>query len=46
VRRLWPWHDVGALATEGIPDLAFGVPVIARLIVLLRCEVSHQESRT
>lgn len=35
---------VGAFATKGIPDLALGIPVVALLIVLLRCEVPHQEA--
>jgi uncharacterized membrane protein YoaK (UPF0700 family) len=35
---------VGALATKGIPDLALGIPVIALLIVLLRCEVQRREA--
>src|SRR5712672_725532 len=34
---------VGAYATKGIPDLALGLPVVARLIVLLRCEVQRSE---
>jgi uncharacterized membrane protein YoaK (UPF0700 family) len=29
---------VGAFATKAIPDLALGLPVVALLIVLLRCE--------
>jgi uncharacterized membrane protein YoaK (UPF0700 family) len=36
---------VGAYATKGIPDLALGLPVIALLIVLLRCEVQRSEER-
>jgi uncharacterized membrane protein YoaK (UPF0700 family) len=36
---------VGAYATKGIPDLALGLPVVARLIVLLRCEVQRSEER-
>jgi uncharacterized membrane protein YoaK (UPF0700 family) len=35
---------VGAFATKTIPDLALGIPVIALLIVLLRCEVQPQEA--
>jgi uncharacterized membrane protein YoaK (UPF0700 family) len=34
---------VGALATRDIPNLALGIPVIALLIVLLRCEVERHE---
>ncbi|MBR0693339.1 YoaK family protein [Bradyrhizobium lablabi] len=30
---------IGAFATKGIPDVALGLPVVALLIVLLRCEV-------
>lgn len=37
---------VGAFATETIPDLALGIPVIALLIVLLHCEVRHLEAQT
>ncbi|UWU95655.1 YoaK family protein [Bradyrhizobium sp. CB1015] len=33
----------GALATKNIPDLALGLPVVALLIVLLRCEASRSE---
>ncbi|WP_441235165.1 YoaK family protein [Bradyrhizobium sp. 930_D9_N1_4] len=33
----------GAYATKAIPDLALGVPVIALLIVLLRCETNPRE---
>ena len=29
---------IGAFATKGIPDLALGLPVVALLIVLLRCD--------
>jgi uncharacterized membrane protein YoaK (UPF0700 family) len=36
---------VGAYATKGIPDLALGLPVVALLIVLLRCEVQRNEER-
>jgi uncharacterized membrane protein YoaK (UPF0700 family) len=36
---------VGAYATKNIPNLALGLPVMALLIVLLRCEVSHNEKR-
>ena len=36
---------VGAYATKGIPDLALGLPVVALLIVLLRCEVQRNEQR-
>ncbi|KJC37696.1 membrane protein [Bradyrhizobium sp. LTSP849] len=34
---------VGAFATKSIPNLALGVPVVALLVVLLRCERSHRE---
>lgn len=34
----------GAFATKTIPDLALGIPVIAMLIVLLRCEFQADES--
>jgi uncharacterized membrane protein YoaK (UPF0700 family) len=34
---------VGAYATKAIPDLALGLPVVALLIVLLRCEVQRHE---
>jgi uncharacterized membrane protein YoaK (UPF0700 family) len=34
---------VGAYATKGIPDLALGVPVVALLIVLFRCEIRPNE---
>src|SRR4051812_28616950 len=30
---------IGAYTTKGIPELALGVPVVALLIVLLRCEI-------
>ena len=33
----------GAFATKNIPDLALCLPVVALLIVLLRCEAPHQE---
>ena len=33
----------GAYATKIIPDLALGIPVVALLIVLLRCEATPQE---
>jgi uncharacterized membrane protein YoaK (UPF0700 family) len=36
---------VGAYATKGIPDLAPGAPVVALLIVLLRCEIQPKEVR-
>jgi uncharacterized membrane protein YoaK (UPF0700 family) len=36
---------VGAYATKVIPDLALGLPVVALLIVLLRCEVQRNEGR-
>jgi uncharacterized membrane protein YoaK (UPF0700 family) len=36
---------VGAYATKRIPDLALGLPVVALLIVLLRCEVQRNEER-
>jgi uncharacterized membrane protein YoaK (UPF0700 family) len=34
---------VGAYATKSIPDLALGLPVLALLIVLLRCEMHPNE---
>jgi uncharacterized membrane protein YoaK (UPF0700 family) len=34
---------VGAFTTVSIPDLALGIPVIALLVVLLRCEAGHSE---
>jgi uncharacterized membrane protein YoaK (UPF0700 family) len=34
---------VGAYATKYIPDLALGLPVVALLIVLLRCEAQRNE---
>jgi uncharacterized membrane protein YoaK (UPF0700 family) len=43
---LWVYGTVGALATKGIPDLALGIPVVALLIVLLRCEVRRYEVPT
>jgi len=36
---------VGAYATKGIPDLALGLPVMASLIVLFRCEIRPNEER-
>jgi uncharacterized membrane protein YoaK (UPF0700 family) len=36
---------VGAYTTKYIPDLALGLPVVALLIVLLRCEVQRNEER-
>ncbi|AND93983.1 MULTISPECIES: YoaK family protein [Bradyrhizobium] len=36
---------VGAFATKSFPNLALGMPVIALLIVLLRCEVDRSEAR-
>ncbi len=36
---------VGAYATKGIPDLALGLPVVALLIVLFRCELRPNEER-
>ncbi|MBY9051670.1 DUF1275 family protein, partial [Pseudomonas fluorescens] len=33
----------GAFATKIIPDLALGIPVVALLVVLLRCETPHRE---
>ncbi|MCG2626544.1 DUF1275 domain-containing protein [Bradyrhizobium sp. WYCCWR 13023] len=33
----------GAFATETIPNLALGIPVVALLIVLLRCEATPRE---
>jgi uncharacterized membrane protein YoaK (UPF0700 family) len=35
----------GAYATKVIPDLALGLPVVALLIVLLRCEIRPNEER-
>ena len=35
---------VGALATKSIPNLALGVPVVALLAVLLRCEAMPREA--
>jgi uncharacterized membrane protein YoaK (UPF0700 family) len=37
---------VGAFATKSFPNLALRIPVIALLIVLLRCEGSRSEART
>jgi uncharacterized membrane protein YoaK (UPF0700 family) len=37
---------VGAFATKQIPNLALGIPVIALLIVLLRCDLHGDEART
>lgn len=37
---------VGAYGTKSIPDLALGLPVVALLIVLLRCEIGPTEERT
>jgi uncharacterized membrane protein YoaK (UPF0700 family) len=37
---------VAACATKSIPDLALGLPVVALLIVLLRCEIRPTEERT
>jgi uncharacterized membrane protein YoaK (UPF0700 family) len=34
---------VGAYATKGIPELALGLPVMALLIVLFRCEIRPNE---
>jgi uncharacterized membrane protein YoaK (UPF0700 family) len=36
---------VGAYATKDIPDLALGLPVVALLIVLFRCEIRPNEER-
>ena len=36
---------VGAYATKFIPDLALGLPVVALLIVLFRCEIRPNEER-
>jgi uncharacterized membrane protein YoaK (UPF0700 family) len=36
---------VGAFTTKGIPDLALGLPVVALLIVLFRCEIRSNEGR-
>ncbi|WP_409192623.1 YoaK family protein [Bradyrhizobium sp. RDM4] len=35
---------VGAFATKQIPNLALGLPVIALLVVLLRCEIASDEA--
>ncbi|MDA9422235.1 MULTISPECIES: YoaK family protein [Bradyrhizobium] len=35
---------LGALMTKAAPDLALGLPVVALLIVLLRCEVVRSEA--
>jgi hypothetical protein len=35
----------GGYATRIIPDLALGLPVVALLIVLLRCEIRPEERR-
>lgn len=35
---------LGALMTETVPDLALGLPVVALLIVLLRCEAAPSEA--
>jgi uncharacterized membrane protein YoaK (UPF0700 family) len=37
---------VGAYATKSIPTLALGLPVVALLTVLLRCEIRPTEERT
>lgn len=37
---------VGAYSTKVIPDLALGLPVVALLIVSLRCEIRPKEGRT
>lgn len=34
---------VGAVATKTVPDLSLGIPVIALVIVLLRCELQRRE---
>ncbi|QOZ53192.1 YoaK family protein [Bradyrhizobium sp. CCBAU 53338] len=34
----------GAFATKAIPNVALGIPVVALLIVLLRCEVTPREA--
>src|SRR5258706_2618960 len=36
---------LGAYATKGIPDLALGLPGVALLIVLFRCELRPNEER-
>jgi uncharacterized membrane protein YoaK (UPF0700 family) len=36
---------VGAYATKNIPNLALGLPVMALLIVLLRCDIRPNEER-
>jgi len=36
---------VGPYATKIIPDVALGLPVVALLIVLLRCEIRPDEDR-
>lgn len=33
----------GAFVTQAIPNLTLGIPVVALLAVLLRCEASHQK---
>ena len=37
---------LGALTTKDVPDLALGLPVVALLIVLLRCEVAHSKAKS
>jgi hypothetical protein len=43
----WIVHGVMANAqtARGIPDLALGLPVVALLIVLFRCEIRPDEER-
>jgi uncharacterized membrane protein YoaK (UPF0700 family) len=36
---------VGAFTTKTIPDLTLGIPVVALLVVLLRCELEPNEAR-
>ncbi|MDN4999335.1 YoaK family protein [Bradyrhizobium sp. GCM10027634] len=37
---------LGALMTKAVPDLALGLPVVALLIVLLRCEAVNSEANS
>ena len=32
------------VATKNVPNLALAIPVVVLLVVLLRCEVPHQEA--
>jgi len=36
---------IGAYATKNIPDLALGLPVLALLVVLFRCDIRPNEER-